>query len=89
MVTSSLPLISRIRPPGVPAHKMATITEVGRFSGFKHVTVSNPGLIDQNDVFEEDDEAQCEETKQVQEEENEMKEAEDDEEEIVIEEFDD
>ena len=89
LVTSSLPLISRIRPPGLAAHKMATITEVGRFSGFKHVTVSNPGLIDQNDVFEEDEEADCEERKEDGDEENDVKEADDDEEEIVIEEFDD
>ena len=90
LVTSSLPLISRIRPPGLAAHKMATITEVGRFSGFKHVTVSNPGLIDQNDVFEEEEEADCEARKNDGNEDNTVKEADnEDEEEMVIEEFDD
>ena len=89
LVTSSLPLISRIRPPGLPAHKLATVTEIGRFSGIKHVITVNPGLIDQNDVFEEDEEEDFKERKEISEQENDVKEANNEEEELVIEDFDD
>jgi len=56
LATSTLPLLSKIGHPSFSSTQAATITEVGRFSGIRTVSVRSVGCIEQNDVFDESEE---------------------------------
>ena len=87
-MTCSLPLIARIRPRGVAAHKLATITELATFHGIKQA-VSRPGVgIDQDDIFDESQDVGDVATRN-KEEGEEAEVVQEDDEELIIEDFDD
>jgi len=88
LVTSSLPLIARIRPSSLPANKLALISDVGTFPGIKQVTIKYSTPIDQNDIFNDSQENEDVEMKTVEDEEN-IPAVIDDDDELIIEEFED
>lgn len=86
LVTSSLPLISKIRPQSLSVQKMSTIREIGTFPGIKFINLQQSETIEQNDFFDDSlDEALGAATNPAEDKVAEVIEDED----IVIEEFED
>jgi len=86
LVTSSLPLISKIRPPSLSVQKMSTIREIGTFPGIKFINLKQSETISQDDFFDDSlDEALDAATKPTEDKVAEVIEDED----ILIEDFDD
>jgi len=88
LATSTLPLMARIGYNVFSPSQMATITEVGKFPGLKSVSMRYMGSLEQNDVFDEEEELK-ESQKVVDEQEAELIPINNEEEELLIEEFDD
>jgi len=88
LVTSTVPLISRIRPTFLPANKLALISDVGTFPGIKQVTIKNSTPIDQNDIFNESQDTEDVEMKSKEDEVN-IPQVIDDDDELIIEQFED
>lgn len=87
LVTCSLPLLARLRPSMDPA-KMATVTEIASFPlrSFHRAATT---AIDQDDIFNEEEEAEDDLLARACQEEVETVDATDEGDEIVIEDFDD
>merc|ERR1712098_334058 len=86
LVTSSLPLISKIRPQSLSVQKMSTIREIGTFPGIKFINLQQSETIEQDDFFDDSlDESLDAATKPTEDKVAEVIENED----ILIEDFDD
>jgi len=88
--TSTLPLLARIRPGHMSTSQMATISEIGSFPGLKSVSARCTKAIDQNDIFDEDEEELNDATEERKEQSESCQMAViEEEEELIIEDFDD
>ena len=89
LITSTLPLLTRIRPAHIPGHKMITVTDIGTFPGIKQTRVRPQAAIEQDDVFDEADETLAEAVTNNDQEKAADNNVIDEDEELVIEDFDD
>ena len=89
LITSTLPLLTRIRPAHIPGHKMITVTDIGTFPGIKQTRVRPQAAIEQDDVFDEADETLTEAVTNNDQEKAADNNVIDEDEELVIEDFDD